>query len=356
MRTPVVAHIVQHLRPGGIESLVLEMLRAGTPGVRQIAVSLDGEAAAAMAAWPRLAPLADRLHFLAKPAGRCPSLPLRLSRLLRAEGVTVVQTHHIGPLLYGGLAARLAGARLVHVEHDAWHLDEPARRRLARGLVGTLRPRLAAVSHTVAERAGVALAGRLRVIPNAVDLDRFRPADRAAARAALELPAGPLLACAARLEPVKGVDVLIDALTRLPPAVTLAVAGEGSAATALAAQAARVAPGRVRFLGRIEAMPALYAAADLTVLPSRAEGLPLSLLEAQAAGCPVVATAVGGVPGAVDPATGRLVPPDDPAALAAAIAETLARPAGSSPRAFVAARHALPDMMAAYARLWSDAA
>ena len=359
MTVHTVAHIVQHLRPGGIESLALEMLRAGGDRSRQIVVSLDGAQPEALAAWPRLDAFADSLRFLGKAPGLAPGLPLRLARLLRRERVTVVQTHHVGPLLYGGVAARLAGARLLHVEHDAWHLDDPARARLMRGLVRLLRPQIVAVSDVVARRAGPVLGRPVAVVRNGVDLERFRPGDRDAARRGLglgDLVGAPLVVCGARLEPVKGVDMLIEAMGYLPPGVNLAIAGDGSARADLERLAERLAPGRVRFLGRIDDMPALFGAADVCALPSRAEGLPLSLLEAQATGCPVVATDVGGMPDAVDPESGRVVPSGDPRALAEALAAVLAAVPGIGPRAFVERTYALPRMMDTYARLWAGAA
>jgi glycosyltransferase involved in cell wall biosynthesis len=358
MTRPVVAHIVQHLRPGGIESLALEMLAAERGRARQIVISLDGTAEEAITAWPRLAPVADRLRFMEKRDGVSPAAPLRLAALLRREGVRVVQTHHVGPLLYGGLAARLAGARLVHVEHDAWHLDDAARARLVRRLVRLLRPRLAAVADGVAQKAQATLGAPVAVVRNGVDLARFAPGAKTDARQALglgDLGDAPLIVCAARLEPVKGVDVLIEAMAQAPRGAMLAIAGDGSQRGALEALAARCAPGRVRFLGRIDDTPTLFQAGDVGVLPSRAEGLPLSLLEAQAAGLPVIATAVGGVADALDPETGRLVRAEDPAALAAALRDALARPAAASPRAFVAARYGVTAMMDAYARLWAGA-
>lgn len=358
-RGPVVAHVVQHLRPGGIESLVLGMIEAEAAGLRQIAVSLDGTADAAMAGWPRLRPLAGRLHFMAKPGGLAPALVPRLARLFRAEGVGVVQTHHEGPLLYGGPAARLVGARLVHVEHDAWHLADPRAARRTRLLMRALRPARVAVSGAVAEAGEAALGLPFRVIGNAVDDARFTPGDRVAARRALGLPpVGPLVVAAARLEPVKGIDVLIAALAHLPGDIRLAIAGDGSRRADLEAQAAALAPGRVIFLGRCDDMPALYRAADVFALPSRHEGLPLALLEAQSCGCPAVAADVGAVAGALDPATGRLVPPEAPGALAAALAEVLAGGAetAGAPRAFIRARHSHAAMLSAYHRIWGLAA
>jgi glycosyltransferase involved in cell wall biosynthesis len=358
MSLPVVAHVVQHLRPGGIESLALEMVRSERGLARQIIVSLDGDRDDAIASWPRLAEFADRLYFLGKPPGFVPLLPLQLAWLLRRQRASVVQTHHVGPLLYGGVAARLAGCRLVHVEHDAWHLEDPARARLMRRLVQFLRPRIAAVSDVVARNADAHLDRAISVVRNGVDMDRFLPGDKAAARKALglgDLIDAPLVVCAARLEHVKGVDVLIEAMRALPEAIHLAVAGDGAERSSLEARAERMAPGRVRFLGRIDTMPTLFQAGDVCVLPSRAEGLPLSLLEAQAAGCRVVATDVGGMPDAVDPATGLVVKSEAPGEMVDAILAVLNHPRGHTPRAFVGDRYAIPAMMDGYARLWNGA-
>jgi glycosyltransferase involved in cell wall biosynthesis len=358
MSLPVVAHVVQQLRPGGIESLALEMVRSERGRARQIIVSLDGDRDDAIASWPRLADFAERLHFLGKPPGFVPLLPLQLARLLLQHRVTVVQTHHVGPLLYGGVAARLAACSLVHVEHDAWHLKDPARARLMWRLAWLLRPRIAAVSDVVARNADAHLGRAISVVRNGVDIDRFVPGDKGTARKALgldDLVDAPLVICAARLEHVKGVDVLIEAMRAVPETVHLAIAGDGSERAHLEARAERMAQGRVRFLGRIDAMPTLFQAGDVCVLPSRAEGLPLSLLEAQAAGCRIVATDVGGMPDAVDPETGLVVAAEAPRELADAIVAVLDHPRGDTPRAFVSDRYAMPAMMDAYARLWNGA-
>jgi glycosyltransferase involved in cell wall biosynthesis len=174
---------------------------------------------------------------------------------------------------------------------------------------------------------------------NGVDTDRFAAATlaaRAAARAAQGLPADRrVIGVAARLERVKGVDLAIAAMAGLPGDAILAVAGAGGEAAALRAQALALGLGdRVRFLGLLDDMPGFYAALDLYCLPSRNEGLPLALLEAQSCGLPVVAAAVGGVPAAVDRASGALVTAEDPAALAAALAAGLAS-RGGDPRGFV---------------------
>ena len=125
-----------------------------------------------------------------------------------------------------------------------------------------------------------------------------------------------------RLEAEKGVDVLIRAVAELP-CLHLSVAGEGSTAHALRDLAERVAPSRVAFLGRLDrsGVRALLGSVQTVVVPSRwPENQPLTVLEALAAGAPVVASAIGGIPEIVEHgATGLLVPPDDQEALMAAL-------------------------------------
>jgi glycosyltransferase involved in cell wall biosynthesis len=350
----VVVQVVQHLRPGGLEVMALDLLRQAPAGVRVHLVSLDGDRVAALAAWPRLAEVEADLTFLGKRPGRDPRLVMKLARLLRSLQATAVQTHHIGPLLYGGLAARLAGVpRLVHVEHDAWHLADPADARLHRRLVRWLRPTIVAVSATVATaverhlgQAGIA------VIANGVDTVRYAPGDRSAARRALGLPEAPtVVGCAARLEPVKGHADLLEAAVRLPEDVHLALAGDGSTGHALRQRAEELGiHHRVHFLGKVDEMPVFYRAIDRFCLASHAEGLPLAPLEAQASGVPVVLTEVGGMAEAICPRSGVLARPRDPKGLAAALAASLRTPA-NDPRPFVVARHDLGRVAAAHYRL-----
>ncbi|HUP41708.1 MAG TPA: glycosyltransferase family 4 protein [Thermoanaerobaculia bacterium] len=176
---------------------------------------------------------------------------------------------------------------------------------------------------------------------------------------------GPVVLYAGRLRTRTAVAVLLAAFARLRaehPAAVLVVAGDGEQRPALEAQARRLGiAAAVRFLGAQprDAMPALYAAADLFCLPSLYEGFPLAILEAMAAGLPVVATAVAGVPEAVEHGvTGLLVPPEDAAALARALDELAADPErarrlGEAGRRRVETEYAIPRIAAAYLALWS---
>jgi glycosyltransferase involved in cell wall biosynthesis len=141
-------------------------------------------------------------------------------------------------------------------------------------------------------------------------------------------PAGvPLIGVIGRLSPEKGVDVLIDAVSLLPPgSVSVFLAGDGPERSNLERQATALGVGSaIHFLGTVRDVASLYPQLDLVVLPSRSEGLPNVLLEALSADVPVIATAVGAVPEVLtDNAAGRVIPPDDARSMAEAITRTLA--------------------------------
>jgi len=171
----------------------------------------------------------------------------------------------------------------------------------------------------VALRWGVDPA-RSSVLPNPAPAVPQLP-DRDVLRAELAL-VGNVLVFAGRLGPQKAVDTLLDAITEVP-GVTLLVAGDGPDRPALERRSAELGlGGRVRFLGTVsrDTVLRVFRAADASVLPSAWENFPHTVVEALAVGCPVIATAVGGVPEVVvDGVNGLLVPPRDPTALRAAI-------------------------------------
>jgi glycosyltransferase involved in cell wall biosynthesis len=171
----------------------------------------------------------------------------------------------------------------------------------------------------VALRWGIDPA-RSSVLPNPAPAVPQLP-DREVLRAELEL-AGDVLVFAGRLGPQKAVDTLLAAITAVPE-VTLLVAGDGPDRPMLERRSAELGlDGRVRFLGSVsrDTVLRLFRAADASVLPSAWENFPHTVIEALAVGCPVIATAVGGVPEVVvDGENGILVSPRDQAALTAAI-------------------------------------
>lgn len=230
------------------------------------------------------------------------------------------------------LLAGLLGVPAVVKLHGS-DMNVIARMRGPRLQLRALLPRAArvvAVSRALAgeaEALGVA-PDKIRLVRNGVDGERFRPADRAAARARLGLASGRrLIVYVGHLKENKGVLDLAAAMAAVP-AADLAVVGGGEAAARL--EAALVPLGaRARMVGELphEEVSAWMAAADLVVLPSWSEGTPNVVIEALACGRRVVATRVGGTPDLITSALlGSLVPPRDVAALTEAIAHALDTP------------------------------
>jgi len=204
------------------------------------------------------------------------------------------------------------------------------RRQTAAALQGAAA--VVAVSGNLARIAGElgAAPDRVHVLPNGVDIGRFPMLPRPEARDRLGFPTEEsLMLFVGNLVPVKGLDVLLDAMrTGNGADFRLAVAGDGRLRRRSERRAGRAGPdGRVRFLGRIprENVALWMNAADVVVLPSRDEGCPNVVLESLCCGTPVVASAVGAVPDLLDETCGLTVPPGDVGALHGALAAALAR-------------------------------
>jgi len=207
-------------------------------------------------------------------------------------------------------------------------------RALARAGLGAMR--LIAVSEALAARA-ITLGvdpGRVRFVPSGVDLGRFSPADRAAARRELGLPADRFIFLSMNhFFTVKGHAILIDAMAdltrRRPGQAYLALTGGGPEFSRTVEHAGALGiTDDVRFAGLrpYDELPVWVNAADALVLPSLSEGMPLTVLEGFACGKPLVGSRVGGVPEVVpDERYGLLVPPGDRGALAAALAAAMDR-------------------------------
>jgi glycosyltransferase involved in cell wall biosynthesis len=243
--------------------------------------------------------------------------------------------------------------------------------------------RAASVTHAVLERtcagradlmlcASADLVARLRTRAAAAveQVDVAAPAgpapmaaEVAAVRAEVAEAGRPVVLAVGRLAPQKGLDVLVAAAARWryrdPRPVTVIV-GDGPLAGQLRAQAAREADGDVRLLGQRDDVPALLAAADVVVVPSRWEARALIVQEAMQAGRPVVATRVGGIPDLTGADGAVLVSPGDPVELAAAVTAVLDDPAKAAllgkaalarAATFPSPHDALAGMLSRYARL-----
>jgi glycosyltransferase involved in cell wall biosynthesis len=292
---------------------------------------------------------------LGEPPGLRPRIVLRLAQLFRRWRADVVHTHDDKPLLYASLAARLARVpRLVHTKHYG-QVPQITRRQI---VMGNLAARLADDFVCVSEQSARlaverGLTARVRTIWNGIDVSRFAYAG--------PQTGGPAV-LVARLSPEKDADTLLRAaalVARDDPAFRLEIAGDGVCLPDLRARAAELGLNeRVRFLGEVRDVPSLLARASVFVLSSLTEGISLTLLEAMARGLPVVATRVGGNPEVVaDGETGLLVPPRDPAALAAALLRVRrdpdhARELGRAGRRRVEAHFDVCRMVADYESLY----
>lgn len=266
-----------------------------------------------------------------------------IRRLIRDRQPHVVHTHMAKAGALGRLAARRTGVPVViHTYHGhvlEGYFSRPitsafvaAERRLARS-----SDVLIAVSPSVRDdllALGVGTPAQWRVVPVGLELDALldTPPPGAVARARLGVPDGiPVVGVVGRLVPIKDHRTFLEAAVRMGtdrPDVVFAVAGDGELRTDLESRARALLGDRVRFLGWVEDLPALYATLDVVMLTSRNEGTPVSLIEAGAAGRPVVATRVGGVKDVVrEGVTGLLAAPGDAAALAAAALRLLDEPA-----------------------------
>jgi glycosyltransferase involved in cell wall biosynthesis len=285
---------------------------------------------------------------------------LALYRMMRSLRPHIVHTHTAKAGVLGRLAARAAGVRhVVHTYHGhvlRGYFDAPRQaffRAVERWLAGGTGV-LVAVSASVAAdlvALRVAPADRIRVIPLGLELQPLAGAlPRGGLRREAGVPEGaPLVGIVGRLTAIKDVPSFLAAAERVRarvPGARFAVVGDGELRAELESRAAPIADA-VRFHGWRHDMAAVYGDLDVVVNTSRNEGTPVALIEAMAAGRPVVATRVGGTPDLLgDGARGRLVPAGDVAAIADAIVEAIgggpeveARAAAA--RAYVLAEHAV---------------
>ena len=274
-------------------------------------------------------------HYLGKRRGFDARMFLALHRLLRRFKPHVVHTHTIA-LRYVFPVAFLhripVRLHTIHSQADKEAGRWVGLRRLAFGL-GVVPVAIAdEVAAGIRELYGIDDTPN---IPNGIPIERYsRPGsdrDRWRDEASIDRDT-TIVTIVGRLDPGKNHRLAFEALAELVPSERplLLCAGEGSDAQRerLEAEVARLElADHVRLLGRRDDIPALLQASDLFLLPSDFEGNPLTVLEAMAAGLPVVATAVGGVPELVaDEASGRLFPAGDRAALSAALQELLGDP------------------------------
>ncbi len=278
----------------------------------------------------RAAPFAE-VHAMPMGGDMDLGIALRLARLIGARRPDLVHLHsRIGADVMGGLAARWEAVPAIHTRR----VDNPESRLLAAAKY-RLHRRVIAISEGIASvlrDVGLPEA-KLRVVRSAVPVaDWEQPCRRAAFLAALGLPAETLsIGVIAQLIPRKGHRVLLDALPALlprHPTLQVIFFGQGPDEAALRRRISEDGlDGRVRLAGFRDDLPALLPCLDLVVHPALLEGLGVSLMQAAAAGRPIVASRTGGIPEVVrDEVNGLLVAPGDAAGLGAAIHRLLTDP------------------------------
>lgn len=247
--------------------------------------------------------------------------------LCRRWRPSIVHTHGFRPDVVDAPAARRLGVPTITTVHGftggGWKLAlyERVQRLAFRRFDAVV-----AVSHALGE--SLASSGisrdRIHVVPNACS-GTTPSLDRSAARRLLSLPDDRfVVGWVGRLSREKGADVLVDAMAHLRGVpLSVSVLGDGPDRESLMARAHAIEAGnRITWHGVVRDAAATFRAFDVLALSSRTEGCPLVLLEAMAAGIPIVATRVGGVPDILSASEAILVPPEDPPALATALLDT----------------------------------
>jgi glycosyltransferase involved in cell wall biosynthesis len=329
---PKILFLIGSLEVGGAERFLKELVRRIPRDrfeAKVVCIATEGP-------WGReLRAEGFDVVVLNKRLGFDPVLPLRLTALVRGERPAIVNTHLWTADLWGRMAAIAGRVPRIVVTEQTVDLWKRWPHRLIDRLLVPFTDHVICVCPEVASfyaRRGVP-AAKLHIIPNAIDIAPYDRPPQSGLRLEVGGGAGEFLfICAARLHPQKAHTVLLHATDQLARAggssFKLLLVGDGPLRKELEQQVRGTRlEKRVCFLGLRHDVPDILLQANALVLSSRYEGLPLAILEAMAARLPVVATRVGGNATLVeDGLTGWLVPPDDPRALAEAMARLLRDP------------------------------
>lgn len=295
-----------------------------------------------------------------KPAGFSLATVRSIASRLRADRIDVVHGHNPGVHHYGALAAKIAGVPVcLNTRHSVTSSKGiPYQERYFRWVKPFTRHVVFVcdyVQQGLKPKIGYP-ASKCSVILNGIPLEQFLAKPAAPGTHPPRLRFGTI----GRLVPAKGHAVLIDAFARVAneaPAAELSIFGYGGLESELQAQIARLGlQGKVRLEGRTEDSPAALQSLDVFVFSSVNEGLPLVIMEAMAAGLPVISTDVGGIPEVLPKGSAWMCPPGNPEALAAAMIEAAhcndLPQRGISSRALAVANYGLDHMARRYEELY----
>ena len=364
--TPVrVAHLIESDGPGGAERMLVSVATELQTTGSDTLVIAPARGEGWLARELRGTGVQVELFHLDRPFS--PTFARWLGEVFRRHRVALAHSHEFTMAVYGAWAARRAGIPHLITMHGSRYYAGRLRRRIAMRLAVQVSSAVVAVSRTLSQHLARDLwirPSRIATIPNGVR----RPLTDAPStlRAELELQSGDQLVVAVgNLYPVKGHAVLLDALALLAarfPRLHVAIAGRGELEHSLRRRAEELqVSDRFHLLGLRADIANVLAGADVFVLPSLSEGVPLALLEAMLTAKPVVASAVGDVPTVLDGGrAGLLVTPSDAAALAARLEELLSHPAraralSAAAQARATTAYTFDVMMDAYRALYAQA-
>jgi glycosyltransferase involved in cell wall biosynthesis len=332
---PTICQLLHGLPIGGAEVLADRFVRCLSDRYRFVIACLD-----------QVGTLGEGLTadgYRVNLLGRKPGLDLgcarRLARFLREEKVDLIHAHQYTPFFYALTSRGLFGrVPIVFTEHGRWHPDYPRKKRMLfnRLMIGKRDQFLGvgeAVRQALIQNEGLP-KDRVEVVYNGINLAPFEhpPTDRSRVRSELGLsPEGFLVIQVARLDGLKDHPTAIRTMqhvARAMPRAKLILVGEGPERAGIEALIRELKlEGHVKLLGSRRDVPRLLFAADVFLLTSISEGIPLTIIEGMAAGLPVVSTDVGGVGEILgDPPVGFLAPAGDDRKLAEGILQLASNP------------------------------
>jgi glycosyltransferase involved in cell wall biosynthesis len=316
-----VLHIIDSLHLGGAQEVVLNLATCGSSRFRHEVATMHGRGIY----WNRLTQAGVKVHSLS-PHKLLPAYLASIPWRILADKPDILHCH----LIPSNIIAKPLGALLgvpVIINHD--HTNDPHRIN-NKILLGLDKSNNRFAHHIIAVAAACRdflithesiPPEKISLVPNAIDLRRFSPgeASRDDARAQLGLPAGSrIVAGVGRLNPQKNFALFLDIAAQLAPRfpdLHFLLAGDGPEEQMLSEKASALGiANRVTFSGYVADTRLVYLSADVLLMPSRYEGLPMTLLEAMAMGLPVVASKLDGIAEVIsDGAEGFLAPSDDAA-------------------------------------------
>ena len=343
-----VLHVVLRLNPGGAERLVLDLVRETRGELESGVVCLDE-----LGAWAEeLKAEGTPIHVLGRKPGFHPGLSKRIAAIAREDGYDLLHCHQYTPWVYGTLSRLFhRHPKVVLTEHGRLDDSAPsAKRRLATRLLGLFRSRVVSVCEDLKGHMAETGFRNIEVIPNGIRID---PATAEQSRP--QFTVGTI----ARLDPVKRIQDLIEAVKLAAAPMRLLIVGDGPERARLE-ESARNHGVESLFLGYRDDARNLLPGFDVFVNCSEQEGISLTLLEAMAARRAIVATAVGGTREVVaHEEHALLVEPNRPPQLAEALDrlaadDKLRTELGARARKRVQSEYSLPVMIDRYKKLYRE--